>query len=68
MNYFSRIAYEIDYRRLFAISSAISLKEWYKLAKGESYIVRYYAFNPTMKQAQSQLMEMQSNKVEIAYY
>jgi hypothetical protein len=49
------------------ISSAVSLKEWYKLIKGENYIVRYYAFNPAMKQAESQLMEMQSNQVEISY-
>ncbi|OQP67617.1 hypothetical protein [Niastella populi] len=49
------------------ISSAISLKEWYRLTKGENYIVRYYAFNPAMKQMQSVLMEMQSNKVEISY-
>lgn len=49
------------------ISSAISLKEWYKLTKGENYIVRYYAFNPSFKEQQQQLMEMQSNKVEIFY-
>lgn len=49
------------------ISSAISLKEWYKLTKGESYIIRYYAFNPSFKLQQQGLMEMQSNEVEISY-
>lgn len=49
------------------VSSAISLKEWYKLTKGESYKIKYYAFNPSFKQGQQQSMEMQSNQVEILY-
>jgi len=49
------------------VSSAISLKEWYKLTKGESYKIKYYAFNPSFKQEQQQSMEMQSNQVEILY-
>lgn len=50
-----------------AISSAISLSEWYKLTKGERYRIQYYAFNPAFKQEQQQSMEMQSNKVKISY-
>lgn len=49
------------------ISSTISLKEWYRLIKGENYGIQYYAFNPAFKQEQQQTMEMQSNKVEITY-
>lgn len=49
------------------ISSAISLKQWYRLIKGESYSIQYYAFNPAFKQEQQQSMEMQSNSVKISY-
>jgi hypothetical protein len=49
------------------VSSAISLKKWYRLIKGESYRIQYYAFNPAFKQEQQQSMEMQSNKVELSY-
>ena len=49
------------------VSSAISLNECYKLKKGESYKIKYYAFNPSFKQEQQQSMEMQSNQVEILY-
>ena len=49
------------------ISSVISLKEWYRLTKGESYKIQYYAFNPAFKQEKQQSMEMQSNQVEISY-
>lgn len=49
------------------ISSAISLKEFYKLTKGENYKVQYYAYNPSFKQEQQQTMKMQSNQVEISY-
>lgn len=47
--------------------STISLKEFYEIKKGENYKIQYYAFNPSFKQQQQQLMEMQSNKVEIFY-
>jgi hypothetical protein len=49
------------------ISSNISLKEFYELTKGEKYKIRYYAFNPSFKQEQQPLTEMQSNTVEISY-
>lgn len=49
------------------ISSAISLNQWYKLAKGQDYSVQYYAFNPAFKQEQQPSMEMQSNTVKISY-
>ena len=49
------------------ISSAISLQEWYRITKGESYKIQYYAFNPAFKQEQQQSIEMQSNKVEISF-
>jgi hypothetical protein len=49
------------------IRSAISLKEFYKLTKGKSYKIRYYAYNPSFKQEQQQTMKMQSNKVKISY-
>lgn len=49
------------------ISSAISLKEFYRLTKGENYNIRYYAYNPSFKQEQQQSMKMQSNEVEISY-
>ena len=49
------------------IRSTVSLKEFYEITKGENYIIRYYAFNPSFKQQQQGLMEMQSNEVEISY-
>lgn len=49
------------------ISSAISLKEWYRLTKGDAYNIRYYAYNPSFKQEQQQSMEMKSNEVKISY-
>ena len=49
------------------INSAISLKEFYGLIKGESYKIQYYAYNPSFKQEQQQTMKMQSNKVKISY-
>jgi hypothetical protein len=49
------------------LSSAISLKEFYRLTKGENYNIRYYAYNPSLQQEQQQTMKMTSNKVEISY-
>lgn len=49
------------------ISSAISLKEWYELTKGDTYNIRYYAFNPGFKEELQQLMEMKSNELKISY-
>jgi hypothetical protein len=49
------------------ISSAISLKEWYRLTKGDTYNIRYYAFNPSFKGESWGLMEMKSNEVKISY-
>ncbi|MCS3801384.1 hypothetical protein [Niastella sp. OAS944] len=49
------------------ISSAISLKEFYELNKGNNYKVQYDAINPGFKDQHQPSMEMQSNKVEISY-
>lgn len=51
------------------ISSAISLKEFYELKKGNDYKIQYDAINPGFKEEQQhqQSMEMQSNKVKISY-
>lgn len=49
------------------ISSAISLKEFYRLTKGENYKIQYYGYNPSYKQEQQPSMKMQSNKVKLSY-
>jgi hypothetical protein len=49
------------------INSSISLEKSYELKEDESYTIKYYAFNPSFQQEQQQLIEMQSNKVEIFY-
>lgn len=48
------------------IHSSIQLNEYYELIKGYKYNIQYYAFNPSFSEDQ-ELMEMQSNKVEISY-
>jgi hypothetical protein len=49
------------------ISSSISLKDWYRLTKGDTYNIRYYAFNLGFKEEQQQLVEMKSNEEKISY-
>ena len=51
------------------ISSAISLKEFYELKKGNDYKVQFDAINPGFKEEERQQksMEMTSNKVKISY-
>jgi len=51
------------------ISSAISLKEFYELKKGNNYKVQYDAINPGFKEEHQhqRSMEMTSNKVELFY-
>lgn len=51
------------------ISSAISLREFYELKKGNNYKIQYDAINPGFKEEhhQQQSMEMQSNEVKISY-
>jgi hypothetical protein len=46
------------------INVSIPLNEFYKLAKGNKYRIQYSAFNPSFLKEQ-ELMEMQSNEVEI---
>ena len=48
------------------LNSTIQLNNFYKIAKGDKYSIQYYAYNPSFLKEQ-QLMEMESNKVEIAY-
>lgn len=48
------------------INTSIPLSEFYKLVRGNKYRVQYNAFNPSFLKEQ-QLMEMQSNEVEIVY-
>jgi hypothetical protein len=49
------------------INTSISLEKSYEFKEGESYRIRYYAFNPSFQQEQQQLIEMQSNNVIISY-
>lgn len=49
------------------VNSTIPLEKFYELKEGGSYNVQYYAYNPTLKGEQPQLMKMQSNKVELSY-
>jgi hypothetical protein len=48
------------------VNSSIQLNDFYKLSKGNNYLIQYNAFNPSYSNEQ-QLMEMQSNKIEISY-
>lgn len=48
------------------IQSTIQLNKYYDLIKGDKYSIQYDAFNPTYSKEQ-QLMQMQSNRVEINY-
>lgn len=48
------------------ISVSIPLSDFYKLEKGNNYSIQYNAYNPSLLKAQ-EMMEMQSNEVEIAY-
>lgn len=48
------------------VKSTISLKEAYELKDGESYVIQYYAYNPSYLEEQK-ITKMQSNKVEITY-
>ena len=48
------------------ISSSVQLSDFYKMDKGDKYIIQYYAFNPSFLK-DHQLMKMESNKVEISY-
>lgn len=48
------------------IKSTISLKEAYELKDGESYMIQYYAYNPSYLEEQ-RITKMQSNKVELSY-
>jgi hypothetical protein len=49
------------------INTKIVLNEAYELKEGESYKVQYDAFNPSFEQEQQQLIEMQSNIVQVSY-
>lgn len=49
------------------INSSILLSEAYEIKEGASYRIQYDAVNPSFQQEQQQLIEMQSNKVEITY-
>jgi hypothetical protein len=48
------------------IHTSIQLNEYYELIKGCKYNVQYSAFNPSFSEDQ-ELLEMQSNKVEMSY-
>jgi hypothetical protein len=48
------------------LKTTIQLNEFYKLDKGDKYSIQYYACNPSFIKEQ-QLMQMESNKVEITY-
>jgi len=48
------------------INASFPVSEFYKLAKGNKYRIQYTAFNPSFLKEQ-QLIEMQSNEVEITY-
>jgi hypothetical protein len=48
------------------VHASIQLSEYYELIKGCKYNIQYSAFNPSFSEDQ-ELMEMQSNKVEISY-
>lgn len=49
------------------INSSVLLNEAYEIKEGASYKIQYDALNPSFKQEQQPLIEMQSNKVEISY-
>jgi hypothetical protein len=49
------------------INTKIVLNEAYELKGGESYRILYDAINPSYQQEHQQLIEMQSNQVEISY-
>jgi hypothetical protein len=49
------------------VTSTICLEKVYELNEGGKYNIQYYAYNPTLKGEQPQLMKMQSNKVKISY-
>jgi hypothetical protein len=48
------------------INASIPLNEFYNLAKGKKYAIQYNAFNPSYLKEQ-QMIEMQSNIVEVIY-
>ena len=48
------------------IRSSVPLSDFYEMVQGNKYVIQYYAFNPSFKK-EPQIMEMQSNKVEIFY-
>ena len=48
------------------LKTTIQLNNFYKLDKGDKYSIQYYACNPSFLKEQ-QLMQMESNKVEITY-
>ena len=49
------------------INTKIALNEAYELKEGDGYKIQYDAFNPSFQQEQQQLIEMQSNIVQISY-
>jgi len=49
------------------ISSTVPLEKFYELKEGEKYKIQYSAFNPSYKDENWGLMEMESNKVKISY-
>ena len=49
------------------INSTIPLDKFYELKEGGKYKVQYCAFNPSFKDENWGLMEMESNKVKISY-
>ena len=56
----------IEVNPMGQVKASVSLHEYYKIRKGNKYTIQYYAFNPGYMDLQ-QLIEMQSNKVEILY-
>lgn len=48
------------------IYTTIQLNEYYELIKGCKYNIQYSAFNPSFSEDQ-ELLQMQSNEVEISY-
>jgi hypothetical protein len=48
------------------IKSTVLLSDFYKMDQGHKYVIQYYAFNPSLEE-EKQTMNMESNKVRIAY-
>jgi hypothetical protein len=48
------------------IENNISLGEVYKVNKGNTYTIQYYAYNPSYME-RSEFMKLESNIVEVAY-